>query len=45
MLGPMGHELIPVQGDRAARTFAADHLGTRVVSFDEIDPAVIRGLE
>jgi nitrous oxide reductase accessory protein NosL len=34
--GPMGAELVPVAGAEAAHSFAADHGGTAVLSFDEI---------
>lgn len=41
VLGPMGHELIPVKGQEAAATFMKDHRGKRMLQFDEITPADI----
>ncbi len=38
VLGPMGHEFIPVQGEENARIFLSDHKGKRVLRFDEITP-------
>lgn len=41
VLGPMGHEFIPVKGEGAARTFLLEHTGNRMLRFDEITPADI----
>lgn len=38
VLGPMGHEFIPVKGEEAATTFMLEHRGTRMLRFDEIGP-------
>jgi nitrous oxide reductase accessory protein NosL len=44
VLGPMGHELVPVRGQAAAQTFSVDHHGSAVHSFKEITPAVLSGM-
>lgn len=36
VLGPMGHELIPVKGEDAAKIFMIGHQGNKVFRFDEI---------
>ncbi len=41
VLGPMGHEFIPVKGKENAETFALDHKGTKILSFDDITPEII----
>ncbi len=41
VLGPMGHELIPVKGEEAAQTFLQEHGGNRMLRFDEITPGDI----
>jgi len=41
--GPMGHELVPVAGKAAAETFARDHNGKSVLSFDQLTPAALPG--
>ncbi len=38
--GPMGRDLVPVQGREAAERFARDHQG-RVLGFDEVTAAVV----
>jgi nitrous oxide reductase accessory protein NosL len=39
--GPMGHELIPVAGEEAAKTFAKDHNGTKIITFEQLTPQLI----
>lgn len=36
VMGPMGKELIPVEGDENARTFLKDHHGDRILKYNEI---------
>jgi copper chaperone NosL len=36
VLGPMGHELVPVRGETEAKGFMKDHGGTGMLSFEEI---------
>ncbi len=38
VLGPMGHELIPVKGEAQANSFMWDHRGKKMLRFDEITP-------
>jgi copper chaperone NosL len=43
VLGPMGHELIPLETEEDAREFMKDHHGKRILRFDDIDmPLLIR---
>lgn len=39
--GPMGHELVPVAGEAAAKTFADDHKGKKIITFDQLTPQMI----
>ncbi len=39
--GPMGHELIPVAGEEAAKTFAKDHKGQKIITFEQLTPQLI----
>lgn len=36
VMGPMGHELVPVANLDHARTFVEDHAGKAMLSFDEV---------
>ncbi len=45
VLGPMGHELVPFQSRDDATEFMRDHKGKRVLSFEEITPEIVRGLD
>jgi copper chaperone NosL len=38
VMGPMGRELIPVQGEENARTFLKDHGGDKIIRFNDIGP-------
>lgn len=42
--GPMGTELIPFVSEEDASTFAKDHGGKKIVTFDEIDAALVKSL-
>jgi len=42
--GPMGLELIPLRGEKAAATFMNDHGGTQMLKFGEVKPHDIPGL-
>ena len=44
VLGPMGHELVPVLGDEAGQTFLKDHRGEKLLPFPEVTPAVLEAL-
>lgn len=45
VLGPMGDELIPLATEQAAREFARDHHGTRVVTFGDVTREMVAGLD
>ncbi len=45
MLGPMGHELVPLATQAEATDFLKDHHGKRIVRFDEITPALLEQLD
>jgi len=36
VMGPMGHELVPVENADDARTLLEDHAGKAILSFDEV---------
>ncbi len=38
VLGPMGHELIPVKGETEAKIFMLDHGGKKMYRYQEITP-------
>lgn len=40
VLGPMGHELIPLASRADAEEFMRDHRGKRILRFDEVKPAL-----
>ncbi len=39
--GPMGHELVPVAGEEAAKTFARDHGSTHILTLDQLTPELL----
>lgn len=43
--GPMGRELIPLTSKDDAAQFMKDHLGKRIIRFEEITPAMVRSLD
>lgn len=45
VLGPMGHELIPLETSADAEEFLHDHRGTRILEFTEITPDWLRKLD
>lgn len=45
VLGPMGHELIPLATQAEAEDFQRDHKGKRRVRFDEVNPALLEQLD
>lgn len=45
VLGPMGHELIPLQTGLDADDFFNDHQGVRRVAFDEVTAEILLGLD
>jgi nitrous oxide reductase accessory protein NosL len=40
VLGPMGHELVPLESEADAEAFLRDHKGTRILRFDEVDKSL-----
>jgi nitrous oxide reductase accessory protein NosL len=42
--GPMGTEFIPFASEEDAQTFAKDHNGKKIVTFDQIDEALVKSL-
>ena len=45
VLGPMGKELIPFATEASARDFLKDHRGQRILPFQEISLATMKGLD
>lgn len=44
VMGPMGTELVPFKNKSEAGTFLLDHKGKKVLTFDEVTPAVLDSL-
>lgn len=45
VLGPMGHELVPLSTQAEAADFLKDHKGKAILRFDQITPQVIESLD
>lgn len=45
VLGPMGHELVPLATEADAGDFMRDHQGKRLVRFAEVTPEMLAGLD
>jgi nitrous oxide reductase accessory protein NosL len=45
VLGPMGHELVPLMTAEDAEEFKEDHTGTAILRFDEVTPEIIPKLD
>jgi copper chaperone NosL len=45
VLGPMGHELIPLETLDDAREFIKDHKGVKILRFDEVDTQLLEKLD
>ena len=45
VLGPMGHELVPVGREDQARTFLDDHKGKSLLKFNEITLEIVNHLD
>lgn len=43
--GPMGKELVPFAGRGDAEGFLQDHLGKKILRFEQITPATLKALE
>lgn len=44
VIGPMGHELIPLGSEAAAETFRKDHQGEKILPFAAITAELVEGL-
>jgi copper chaperone NosL len=45
VLGPMGHELLPLKDREAAQEFLEDHRGKAILRYQDVTPAVIESLD
>ncbi|WP_260843362.1 nitrous oxide reductase accessory protein NosL [Sedimenticola selenatireducens] len=45
VLGPMGHELIPLETEADAREFLQDHKGIRILRHDEVTRELLEALD
>ncbi len=45
VLGPMGHELVPLASQAEAEEFVRDHQGKRILRFDAVTPELIKRLD
>lgn len=45
VLGPMGHELVPLANKADAADFMKDHKGRKTLAFDGIDADILRNLD
>jgi copper chaperone NosL len=45
VLGPMGHELVPLASAADAEEFLADHQGTQILRFDDVTPQLLPRLD
>lgn len=42
--GPMGSEFVPFESREAATSFAKDHRGERILTFEEVDMALVQNM-
>jgi copper chaperone NosL len=45
VLGPMGHELVPLASKQDADEFMADHKGKRILTFDQMGAELLKSLD
>lgn len=45
VLGPMGHELVPLDSEADAKEFLTDHKGRRIVRFGDVQPGWLGALD
>lgn len=45
VLGPMGHEFVPLRSREEAKDFAKDHGAKAVLTFDEVTPAIVHAVD
>ncbi|MDD3528682.1 MAG: nitrous oxide reductase accessory protein NosL [Gallionellaceae bacterium] len=43
--GPMGHELVPLASRADAEEFQRDHKGRRILTYDQVSPAVVAAVD
>ena len=45
VMGPMGHELVPLETRADAEEFLKDHKGKRIVTFEQVTPGQLAGVD
>lgn len=45
VLGPMGHELVPLASRPEAEEFMADHKGKRILTFEQVSAEILKALD
>jgi nitrous oxide reductase accessory protein NosL len=45
VMGPMGHELVPLETRADAEEFLRDHKGKRILTFDQVTPEQLAGVD
>lgn len=45
VMGPMGHELVPLASKAEAEEFLRDHQGQAILTFDQVNAAVLTAVE
>ena len=45
VLGPMGHELVPLRNHSDAKEFLGDHAGKRILRFDDVTSSLLDDLD
>ncbi|MEW8381482.1 MAG: nitrous oxide reductase accessory protein NosL [Candidatus Thiodiazotropha taylori] len=45
VLGPMGHELIPLESQADAEEFLKDHQGVAILKFDQVEKGLLLNLD
>lgn len=45
VLGPMGHELIPLETEQDAQEFLTDHQGIKILRFDDVNAGLLKNLD
>jgi nitrous oxide reductase accessory protein NosL len=45
VLGPMGHELVPLSSKADAEEFLRDHKGSAIIRFDQVTDKLLKNLE
>lgn len=45
VLGPMGHEFVPLETRADAEEFLKDHKGRQILTFDQVAPAIVEKVD